>query len=104
MQKVLNKYFSFFFLFLFLFPMVEKQLHALAHADEVHCSADEKHFHELEHSCSICDFNLTDSPTLTSVSYSFIIIEVENTYDTFIEGVNTSLRVVHLPARAPPIA
>jgi len=104
MQKQLKKYFSFLFLLLFLFPMVEKQLHAFEHRDEAHCSATDKHFHELEHSCSICDFTATDSGTGTENHFSFVIAETSYAYNPFTYYVNGGSPLIHLPSRAPPIA
>lgn len=104
MQKQLKKYFPFLFLFLFLFPMVEKQVHAFAHHEDIHCSATDKHFHELEHNCSICDFTSTDSNTTTDNHFSFVISEIEFTYNPFTESVSTPFAFLHLPSRAPPVA
>ena len=44
---------------LFLFPQVEKSLHALEHHDEFHCTESETHYHEAEHHCSICDYEVS---------------------------------------------
>jgi hypothetical protein len=104
MQKQLKKHFSFLFLFLFLFPMVEKQVHAFEHRNEVHCSATDKHFHEQEHNCSICDFTSTDSSTGTENRFSFVISEINYAYNPFIEYVSTPSTFLHLPSRAPPVA
>ncbi len=66
MCKEIKKYLTFVLLFLFLFPMVEKELHALEHSADKHCIANEKHFHELEHHCDICDLNITTPFTLSN--------------------------------------
>jgi hypothetical protein len=55
-MRVLKKGISVFFLALFLFPLVQKELHALEHANDFHCSSALNHFHEKEHFCSLCDF------------------------------------------------
>ncbi|MFM2225736.1 MAG: hypothetical protein RJA07_1938 [Bacteroidota bacterium] len=49
-------------LLLILLPTTEQIFHAWKHRNEEHCSVlNEKHFHELEHHCSFCDFNFVDS-------------------------------------------
>ncbi|MCW3103049.1 MAG: hypothetical protein JWO09_1489 [Bacteroidetes bacterium] len=104
MQKQLKKYFPFLFLFLFLFPVVEKQLHAFEHRDEAHCSATDKHFHEQEHNCSICDFTATDSATGAENRFSFVIAETNHAYNPFTDYVSSISTLLHLPSRAPPVA
>lgn len=84
--------------------MVEKQLHAFEHRDEVHCSATDKHFHELEHNCPICDFTSTDSNAGTENRFSFITAEIDYAYKPFTEYEGTSSTYLHLPSRAPPVA
>jgi hypothetical protein len=103
MQKQLKKYFPFLFLFLFLFPMAEKQIHAFAHHEDVHCSASEKHFHEPEHNCSLCDFTFTDSNTGAENNFSFVLSSVRFNYNPFNESSDVSTAEMHLPARAPPV-
>jgi hypothetical protein len=71
MLRSVQRYISCLLLALFLFPMVEKQLHAFEHAEEFHCTSTDKHFHDAEHSCEICDFTFSDStpaPAIYAVS------------------------------------
>jgi hypothetical protein len=103
MHKQLKRYISFFFLFLFLFPQAEKQIHAFAHASELHCSSSDKHFHEPEHSCPICDFTSTDSSPLAENAVSFILSETEVCYHPFTGSVHEPSGYAYLPARAPPV-
>lgn len=103
MQRQLKKYFPFLFLFLFLFPMVEKQVHAFVHSEDLHCSATDKHFHEPEHNCSICDFTSTDSNTIAENHFSFVVSEFEFAYNPFSERINIPSTFLHLPSRAPPV-
>lgn len=57
MKLGLKKYFSLFLLGIFLFAYSEKGIHDLLHSDDVHCnSLTEKHYHNAEHHCAICDF------------------------------------------------
>jgi hypothetical protein len=103
MQK-LKTYFSLFFLSLFLFPMAEKQVHAFSHDKEFHCSATDKHFHEVEHICGICDYTSTDSSPFAENIFSFTITGCEFTFIPFLENVNSAIPFHHLPSRAPPVA
>ena len=103
MNSQIKKYFSLFFLFLFLFPMVEKEIHALEHKADIHCSATDKHFHSLEHNCSVCDFTNTNTITTPETSSEFIISANDFSFLPFIESSFTSSSFHLLPARAPPI-
>jgi hypothetical protein len=103
MQQQLKKYFSVIFLWLFLVPMVEQEIHAFEHQQDVHCNATDKHFHELEHTCSICDFTYTSSNYLADNNFQSIISVQQFYYSPFIKSVNTPLSLSLLPARAPPV-
>ena len=47
-----------FLLTVLSFPFIEKGIHDLAHANDDHCEAKGVfHIHELQHQCSICDFD-----------------------------------------------
>jgi hypothetical protein len=103
MSKSTTKYFSIFFLLLFLFPLAEKQAHAFQHHNDLHCSATNKHFHSEEHICSICDFNTTDSNTLSENYFSFVVTCFDLSFTPFAESTNSLQPFHHLPSRAPPI-
>ncbi len=45
-------------LFLFLYPQVQKGMHDFGHQNDFHCSSTAAHFHQAEHDCSLCDFNI----------------------------------------------
>ncbi|MGQ0827798.1 MAG: hypothetical protein ACT4ON_05335 [Bacteroidota bacterium] len=102
-MKHIKKYLSLFCLILFLFPLVEKNVHAFEHYDEVHCNSTDKHFHELEHTCSLCDFTITESYSAES-DYQLIISAKQFLFHPFIESVNTPHAFQDLPARAPPVS
>ncbi|MFY9308348.1 MAG: hypothetical protein WAQ28_04780 [Bacteroidia bacterium] len=104
MRKELQKYISIAVLLLFLFPMVEKQVHAFEHLSDKHCTANEKHFHELEHHCDVCVFTLGDSSPETGADYHFINSSEQFTYSISVERVYIKRILTNLPARAPPIA
>ncbi|MES2591872.1 MAG: hypothetical protein V4608_08310 [Bacteroidota bacterium] len=104
MRKEFIKYSSFILLVLFLFPMVEKQVHAFEHITDTHCTANDKHFHEAEHHCDICDFTITDSNSSASIDYHFIISVNPFSFQTLIASVHVQNAFQNLPSRAPPIA
>ena len=104
MQKQLKKYLSFFFLFLLLFPIAEKGVHAFEHHDEVHCTITDKHFHELEQECSICDFTLIDANGLPNSEVKFIPSTHSFSFQEYIQRVSIPYAFSNLPSRAPPSA
>ena len=103
MLEHLKKYLSIFCLVLFLFPLIEKDLHALEHQSDIHCNASNKHFHSLEHACSICDFTITDSNYSSGSEHQYIISIQQFLFYPFVENVNTLHVFQLLPARAPPV-
>ncbi len=55
-----KRYFSLFLLGIFLFAYAEKGVHDILHLNDIHCHAlDQKHYHNQEHHCYICDFNFS---------------------------------------------
>ncbi len=102
MNQLLKKYGSFFLLLLFLFPLVEKQLHIYDHAADLHCNASDKHYHEMEHSCSICEFTIADSPPVPDTFLSIIIVEFPCYFQVLNELVKSSITFQDIPSRAPP--
>lgn len=103
MRNETKKYFSFVLLFLFLFPMVERELHAFEHSADKHCTANEKHFHDLEHHCDSCDLTISDSNESPEVYYQFILSISSFSFQSHIESVNIPASYQNLPPRAPPI-
>lgn len=104
MRKELQKYFSLFLLLLFLFPIAEKQVHALQHLDDIHCTATDKHFHEQEHHCDICDLTLTDVSTPPVAEYRFTIAVQQYLFTIPTESVFHPAAFKDIPSRAPPTA
>jgi hypothetical protein len=104
MHQQVKKYISYFFLFLFLFPTIEKQVHAFEHSTDVHCKATDKHFHTLEHSCTICEFTISNSDAAPETQLQFIISAKQFTFHSFIAHVNKPAAFQDLPSRAPPVA
>ena len=83
--------------------MVEMDMHAFEHQNDIHCNATDKHFHTLEHSCSLCDFTITDSSYPTENEHQFITSIQSFLFQPFIESVNTPSAFQNLPSRAPPV-
>lgn len=104
MHTQVKKYISLFFLFLLIFPLAEKVIHSHEHLQDVHCNAIEKHFHEQEHECSICDFTITESNSLPSNEIRFVVSSQSFSFNEFLQSVNISHAYSNLPSRAPPIA
>ena len=74
MKQGIKKYLSLFVLGVFLFSYSEKGIHDLLHSDDFHCHEQHpKHFHNLEHHCFICDFDIsTFGPDSLPVQSSFV--------------------------------
>lgn len=102
MKTRLKKYYSLFFVLLFLYPMVEKEFHAFEHQNDTHCAAADKHFHALEHSCSICDYTVIKLSSSIPCDVEFIISE--SVFSFLPYGTNEPVvsSFAHLPSRAPP--
>lgn len=103
MRQQIKKYGSVFLLLLFLFPLVEKQLHIFDHQKETRCSATDKHFHEKEHSCRICEFTISDPGVLPDVQLNFILSEEVAVFRFFAESIHIPEAFQDLPSRAPPV-
>ncbi len=102
MLHQLKKYGALFLLLLFLFPVVEKQLHIYEHSADEHCYASDKHFHEMEHTCSICEFTLIDTLLLSNKFIPFVNTEYPHYFHMLNVRVNGNTTFSDLPSRAPP--
>lgn len=103
MFQNIKKYLSLFCLIAFLFPVVETNVHAFEHRLDIHCDATDKHFHESEHSCSLCEFTITDSNSPAENTTQPVIFFQSFLFNPFTEGTNTPPTFQDLPARAPPV-
>ncbi|MBA3705175.1 MAG: hypothetical protein H0W84_04565 [Bacteroidetes bacterium] len=103
-MQQLKKYLAVLLLLLFLFPLAEKELHAYEYKNEFHCSATDKHLHELEHTCSICEFTITNVNSFSATNYQFLISVQQFLFAPFAESLNTPKAFQDLTARAPPVA
>lgn len=104
MQQRQGKYIAFFLLFLFVFPQIEKEIHAWEHADDAHCRVVGKfHFHEKEHSCSLCDYNTSLSNSPGIVNYRIFLTAHSTAYQLYTAQVSLTKPDYQFPLRAPPI-
>lgn len=103
MLQQFKKYSSIFLLLLFLFPFVEKQVHIYQHADDERCVAADKHFHSQEHSCSICDYTLTEPCLITDANPVIVLSEQRIFLKQYTESVYIPTAFQDLPTRAPPV-
>ena len=101
-MKARNKYIPVFLLFLFLFPLVEIGIHDFSHRNDSHCLSNQKHFHQQEHNCSLCDYNTSTSDAslpkpevLASVSFPVF-------YSSLTESEVLAPVQYNLSPRAPP--
>lgn len=102
MNQSFRRYFSLFLLSIFLFAYTEITVHSIEHSGDEHCHViGERHIHNAEHHCAICDFEFPfyDNVhvlklTFTSTTISTIFLSTEQ---------NLALRKVStLPSRGPP--
>ena len=102
MNQSFRRYISLFLLSIFLFAYTEKAVHDIEHSGDDHCHViGEKHFHNAEHHCAICDFEF---PFYDKVSV-FKLAFTRTTISTLFLSTeqNIALRKVSsLPSRGPP--
>src|SRR5687768_4611960 len=101
MQQNLKKFLSVFFLLLFLFPLVEKELHAFEHSNDIHCNENDKHFHTLEHNCSICSFTFTSSEEPIKIADALILFSSSFSYSPSINCIYELNAIDNSGSRAP---
>lgn len=104
MKEKIKIYFSLSLLGLFLFPLVEKEIHALEHVDEFHCTSTVAHIHQHEHSCDLCDYTVADKLSSDVTKTTFQTFSKHISFRPFFENVNIPSAFSDLPSRAPPIA
>src|SRR4051812_10201840 len=102
MYKTLLKIFSLLLCLGLLAPILEKSIHSWQHRNDIHCNTSGKHFHEQEHDCNVCDYDMPVQDVqsvvcdLTIYSQS---VPCQNTYQASI----TSYNIFFSTSRAPPI-
>ena len=105
MKKHIHKYLSVLVLLGFLFPMVQKGLHDLEHAGDVHCAVGgEKHFHAQEHVCYLCDHTVPVSSALVQYNIECDFSFLPFYYSGFNSQHYFNDAVCLLPQRGPPFS
>ena len=103
-KNTIRKISSLFFLGIFLWFYSVKDLHDIAHADDIHCHVlNAKHFHTQEHHCQICDFQFPgfdDQTIKLDVSQHNVYTKVERTFTQ--QAVCNEQFALSSP-RAPPL-
>ncbi len=104
MSKIVKNYFAPILLALFLFPQVQKGMHDFEHRHGTHCDAKAvKHFHTLEHVCSICDFSVPVSTEFLTFCFNSLITVNEINFQIPVEkSINANFHY-QVPPRAPPV-
>ncbi|MBI2271495.1 MAG: hypothetical protein HYU69_14215 [Bacteroidetes bacterium] len=102
MSGVLKKIFSFILCAGILAPIIEKSIHSYGHRNDVHCTSASKHFHEHEHNCSVCDYELPAQLAQSSCCdfkvYCRSFLYVNNYHNSFTAG-----DLFFSTSRAPPV-
>ena len=103
MPKQITKYFPLFLLSIFLFPQVEKNIHDLKHKDDFFCKASDKHLHEQQHECPICEFILPVTTVAVNKNFVFSISSFSDFVLPFIEEKAISSLHYSVSLRGPPV-
>lgn len=105
MKNLSHKLFTLFCLLVFILPQVEIQIHAFEHANDFHCTSSNKHFHEQEHNCAICDYSLPDAIEAYTASFVSELYSSVFSYSSDYNNNHLSEETFgNAPARAPPVA
>lgn len=86
-----------------MFPQIEQQIHAFEHLDDFHCSSSDKHFHEQEHTCAICDYTVPDKNEPTEANFCIVQYAADFNYSSTYFFHFSEKNNYNLSARAPPI-
>lgn len=101
----LKPYISVFFLLAFLFPSVVKEIHIPHHEEKVRCEAGaDKHFHELHHDCTLCDFVIpvVSFPAISEMNFSSLQFS-DYLFPIVIAEFISSAHFSSAQLRAPPV-
>lgn len=101
-MKVLRKYSALVLLVLFVYPYIEKGIHDWEHADDLHCIASTMHFHEAEHSCSVCDYITPVSTQPSAIYFSLSATVFEELVISYTAAGIVSAPDYFFSLRAPP--
>jgi len=95
---------SLFFLGIFLWFYSVKDIHDVAHAEDLHCHVkNAKHLHTGEHHCPVCDFqfpSIDDKTSNIEVPSDNFFFKAENIYT--VQAISCE-PVSFFSSRAPPV-
>lgn len=104
MKQFIKNSFTLLLLCLFIAPQVNKGLHDFEHRNDFHCDAKgEKHLHQLEHSCTLCDYVFASADQLPSKPDSVVLVQGNFSFTAFLPTKVSTLNTAYLPSRAPPV-
>ena len=104
MSKIIKNFLAPFLLVLFLFPQIQKGIHDFEHRHDTHCDAKaEKHFHTLEHVCSICNFSIPVSIEFLTFYFNKLITFNEIVFQIPVGNNIIADCFYKIPPRAPPV-
>ncbi len=105
MSVLFRKYAALFLLAVFVYPFIEKGIHDIEHAKDVHCSTkNSTHFHTKEHHCEICDFTVSVSHTPECVQKDYQIINYKPLLVCFDNADIVVAFAFSFSLRGPPLA
>ena len=84
--------------------MVEKEVHSFEHAADPHCVSINKHFHNAEHNCPICDFVFVSSENPIKANNAIVLFSTSFCYIPSINSIYELNRIDNSGSRAPPIS
>jgi hypothetical protein len=94
-----------FFIAILVAPVIEKTFHELGHLEEVHCTDKSTlHFHETEHDCSLCDYQVSYGVEPLKNNFSASVYSIDFHFINPVITVPDFYELLALPARAPPLA
>ena len=104
MKTTTRKIVGFFLLILFILPLVTKTVHDFGHRNDFHCAEKSaQHIHELEHSCSLCDYQSPVSASADLCCNFFVLNSKSVVLDIPVITANDSPLFFRLSSRGPPV-
>lgn len=82
--------------------MAEKELHALKHTNDEHCQSGEKHFHQQEHHCFICDFIISTTTSVKTTNDENVLFASFLKYTSKYVSNLSIERIDNTSSRGPP--
>ncbi len=104
LNKIIKNISAVFLLVLFLLPTAEQTIHAYKHSNDKHCNVvGEKHFHEKEHHCFLCDYTITSEMQAAKAFSATKIFHQPFSFSLFKNDFVEIESAKPHPARGPPV-